>query len=72
MVVIFYLLEPNGPASDVIASSAKNCGQFFVNHRWLGGMLTNWETVSKSIKRLKDLEKKIETGEIFSLTKKKG
>ncbi len=57
-------------ASEVIASSAKNCGQFFVNHRWLGGMLTNWETVSKSIKRLKDLEKKIETGEVYSLTKK--
>ena len=57
-------------ASDVIASSALNCGQFYVNHRWLGGMLTNWETVSKSIKRLKDLESKIESGEINSLTKK--
>ncbi len=57
-------------ASEVVASSAKNCGQFFVNHRWLGGMLTNWETVSKSIKRLKDLEKKTESGEIHSLTKK--
>jgi len=57
-------------ASDLIASSAINCGQFYVNHRWLGGMLTNWETVSKSIKRLKDLESKIESGEINSLTKK--
>jgi len=57
-------------ASDMIASSAKNCGQFYVNHRWLGGMLTNWETVSKSIKTLKDLEKKIESGEANSLTKK--
>ena len=57
-------------ASDIIASSAKNCGQFYVNHRWLGGMLTNWETVSKSIKTLKDLEKKIESGEVNSLTKK--
>ena len=57
-------------ASDIIASSAINCGQFYVNHRWLGGMLTNWETVSKSIKRLKDLESKIESGEINSLTKK--
>ena len=34
-------------ASEIIASSAINCGQFYVNHRWLGGMLTNWETVSK-------------------------
>ena len=57
-------------ASEIIASSAINCGQFYVNHRWLGGMLTNWETVSKSIKRLKDLESKIESGEINSLTKK--
>ena len=57
-------------ASDIIASSAKNCGQYYVNHRWLGGMLTNWETVSKSIKTLKDLEKKIESGESNSLTKK--
>ena len=57
-------------ASEIIASSAINCGQFYVNHRWLGGMLTNWETVSKSIKRLKELESKIETGEINSLTKK--
>ena len=57
-------------ASDIIASSAINCGQFYVNHRWLGGMLTNWETVSKSIKRLKDLESKIETGEINNLIKK--
>ncbi len=57
-------------ASEIIASSATNCGQFYVNHRWLGGMLTNWETVSKSIKRLKELESKIESGEINSLTKK--
>ncbi len=57
-------------ASEIIASSALNCGQFFVNHRWLGGMLTNWETVSKSIKRLKELESKIESGEINNLTKK--
>ena len=57
-------------ASEIISSSAINCGQFYVHHRWLGGMLTNWETVSKSIKRLKDLEKKMESGEINSLTKK--
>ena len=57
-------------ASDIIASSAVNCGQFYVNHRWLGGMLTNWETVSQSIKRLKELESKIESGEINNLTKK--
>lgn len=43
-------------ASDIIAESARRCGQYFVNHRWLGGMLTNWDTVSQSIKTLKDLE----------------
>ena len=57
-------------AADILASSAINCGQYYVNHRWLGGMLTNWETVSKSIKRLKELESKIEGEEINSLTKK--
>ena len=38
-------------ASDIIAEEAKRCGQYFVNNRWLGGMLTNWSTVSKSIKK---------------------
>ena len=57
-------------ASDLIAQAATNCGQYYVNHRWLGGMLTNWETVSKSIKKLKNLEERISSGEINSLTKK--
>src|SRR3546814_3059745 len=43
-------------ASEAIAEAAAKCGQFFVNHRWLGGMLTNWKTISQSIKRLKELE----------------
>ncbi len=43
-------------ASDKIAESAKRCGQFYVNHRWLGGMMTNWKTISKSINRLRDLD----------------
>ena len=57
-------------AADKIAETAKACGQYYVNHRWLGGMLTNWETVSKSIKKLKNLEERITSGEINSLTKK--
>ncbi|UNM05975.1 MAG: 30S ribosomal protein S2 [Holosporaceae bacterium] len=56
-------------ASDKIAEAAQACGQYYVNHRWLGGMLTNWETVSKSINRLDDLEKKLE-GQASGLTKK--
>lgn len=45
-------------ASEKIAESAKRCGQHYVNHRWLGGMLTNWKTVSNSIKRLREVEEK--------------
>ena len=57
-------------ASEKIAETARNCGQYFVNHRWLGGMLTNWSTVSQSIRRLRDLEARLENGEINQLTKK--
>ncbi len=49
-------------ASDYIAESAKRCGQYYVNHRWLGGMLTNWKTISHSIKRLRELEGILEEG----------
>ena len=56
--------------AEKIAETAKNCGQYYVNHRWLGGMLTNWTTVSQSIRRLRDLEVRIESGEINQLTKK--
>jgi small subunit ribosomal protein S2 len=46
-------------ASEIIAEAAKRCGQYFVNYRWLGGMLTNFGTVSKSIKTLTDLEHRL-------------
>ena len=46
-------------AQEPIAEAAKKSGQYFVNHRWLGGMLTNFKTISASIKRLKDLDEKI-------------
>jgi len=48
-------------AQDKIAEAAKRCGQYYVNHRWLGGMLTNWKTISQSIKRLRELTEKLET-----------
>ncbi|MFP6730937.1 MAG: 30S ribosomal protein S2 [Alphaproteobacteria bacterium] len=61
-------------ATDLIAESAKSCGQYYVNHRWLGGMLTNWKTVSVSIRRLRELDEQLEqenTGqESTGLTKK--
>jgi small subunit ribosomal protein S2 len=46
-------------ASEPIAEAAKKCGQYYVNHRWLGGMLTNWKTISHSIKRLKTLDEQL-------------
>lgn len=57
-------------ASEAIKEAASHCGQFFVNHRWLGGMLTNWKTVRQSIKRLKDLETQSRDGTFDKLTKK--
>ena len=66
----FLFVGTKRSASDLIAQAATNCGQYYVNHRWLGGMLTNWETVSKSIKKLKNLEDRISSGEINNLTKK--
>ena len=57
-------------AADKIAETARNCGQYYVNHRWLGGMMTNWATVSQSIRRLRDLEARMESDEINQLTKK--
>jgi len=56
-------------ASDVIAEGAKRCGQYYVNHRWLGGMLTNWKTISNSIKRLRELDEQL-SAEDSGLTKK--
>ena len=56
-------------ASDKIAEAAKRCGQYYVNHRWLGGMLTNWKTISHSIKRLRELDEKL-GGQAEGLTKK--
>ena len=56
-------------AQEPIAQMARACGQHFVNHRWLGGMLTNWKTISGSIKRLKTLEEQL-SGDTAGLTKK--
>ena len=56
-------------AQDLIAESARQCGQYYVNHRWLGGMLTNWKTISRSIGRLRELEEYL-AQENIGLTKK--
>ncbi len=46
-------------AQEPVADAAKRCGQYYVNYRWLGGMLTNFKTISQSIKRLRELEERI-------------
>jgi small subunit ribosomal protein S2 len=56
-------------AQAAVADSARASGQHFVNHRWLGGMLTNWKTISNSIKRMKTLEEQL-SGDHAGLTKK--
>jgi small subunit ribosomal protein S2 len=56
-------------AQDAVAEAARTSGQHFVNHRWLGGMLTNWKTISNSIKRFKSLEEQL-SGDTAGLTKK--
>jgi small subunit ribosomal protein S2 len=57
-------------AQGAVAEEARRCGMFFVNHRWLGGTLTNWATLQKSIKRLKTLKAMIEDGRMAQLSKK--
>jgi small subunit ribosomal protein S2 len=57
-------------ASEAVKEAALRSDQFYVNHRWLGGMLTNWKTVRQSIKRLKDLETMSQDGTFEKLSKK--
>src|SRR6516164_4239095 len=57
-------------AQDSIADAAKRSAQYYVNSRWLGGMLTNWKTISESIKRLRKLDELLSSGESEGYTKK--
>lgn len=57
-------------AQEAVAEEAHRCGAFYVNHRWLGGTLTNWSTLQKSIKRMKLLKAMIEDGRMAQLSKK--
>jgi len=65
--VLFVGTKPQ--AAELIASAASRCGQYYVNHRWLGGMLTNWKTIANSIRRLNELEEQLGQEKI-GLTKK--
>lgn len=66
----FLFVGTKRQASTLIAQEAKRCESYYVNHRWLGGMLTNWTTVTKRIERLKNLEKQEVNGTFELLTKK--
>ena len=56
-------------AAEHVAEAANRCGQYYVNHRWLGGMLTNWKTITGSIKRLRQIDDML-AGDVQGLTKK--
>ena len=57
-------------ASDIVADAAKRSAQYYVNSRWLGGMLTNWSTISNSIKRLRQVDEMLSSADSSHLTKK--
>jgi len=58
-------------ATELVAEYAEKSGQFYINHRWLGGTLTNWSTISKSIKTLDSIEKDLENDDLISSYTKK-
>ena len=67
---VFLFIGTKRQASNLIAQEAKRCNSYYVNHRWLGGMLTNWVTLKSRIERLKTLEKQ-EADQVFELLPKK-
>jgi small subunit ribosomal protein S2 len=66
----FLFVGTKRQASSVISQEAERCGSFYVNQRWLGGILTNWFTIRTRVERLKDLEQKEESGYLDQLPKK--
>jgi len=66
----FLFVGTKRQAAGIIAQEAARCGSYYVNQRWLGGMLTNWETIKTRVERLKDLERRDESGALDLLPKK--
>jgi small subunit ribosomal protein S2 len=62
--ILFVGTKPQ--AADIVRVAAERCGQYYVNHRWLGGMMTNWKTVSQSIRRLKDIEATLDNPQLMT------
>jgi len=67
----FLFIGTKRQAASIIAEEAQKCGAYYVNNRWLGGILTNWATVQSRVEYLKELDKKEENGEIDKLPKKR-
>ncbi|MEO1148073.1 MAG: 30S ribosomal protein S2 [Cyanobacteria bacterium J06638_22] len=66
----FLFVGTKRQAAGIIAEEAARCGSYYVNQRWLGGMLTNWVTIKSRVERLKELERREETGQLDLLPKK--
>jgi small subunit ribosomal protein S2 len=66
----FLFIGTKRQAAGIIAQEAARCGGYYVNQRWLGGMLTNWVTIKTRVDRLKELERREETGGLDLLPKK--
>lgn len=66
----FLFVGTKRQAAGIVAQEAARCGSYYVNQRWLGGMLTNWETIKTRVERLKELERREESGALDLLPKK--
>jgi len=66
----FLFVGTKRQAAGIIAQEASRCGAYYVNQRWLGGMLTNWETIRTRVERLKELERREQSGALDLLPKK--
>ncbi|MFB2921843.1 MULTISPECIES: 30S ribosomal protein S2 [Aerosakkonema] len=66
----FLFIGTKRQAAGIVAQEASRCGAYYINQRWLGGMLTNWATIKTRVERLKDLERREENGALALLPKK--
>jgi len=68
----FLFVGTKRQAVDIVREEANRCGEFYVTHRWLGGTLTNFQTIRRSIERLKEMERMLGDGTVELMTKKEG